>query len=133
MDKEPQTALQSKNSSAKKGDISGISSEPTTPLNFGAQKDKLPRWAQSIAGSEFKAEARKNSAVNESTASMQQLFEQNLKDMDAEAMRKEDSNLLQVPQKIDLLDGEDEDELQMMAQEDEGSEADERIARLRSS
>lgn len=66
---EPIVAYQSKHSSASKADISAASSEPATPLNFGAQKDKLPRWAQSIAGSEY-AEAHKKSAMDVSSDNM---------------------------------------------------------------
>lgn len=35
-EQEPMSGVQSNNSSAKKADVSGFSSEPTTPLNFGA-------------------------------------------------------------------------------------------------
>lgn len=127
---EPSPVHQPKTSSASKADISAASSEPATPLNFGAQKDKLPRWAQSVAGSEY-AEAHKKSAVDVSGASMQSLFEQNLKEMGNEAIRR-DWTELQASQKIDLLEGDDEDDLQL-ANEEEGSDADERIANWRSS
>jgi len=146
---EAASTSQSKHSSAAKADVSGVSSELATPLNFGGPKSSLPRWAQSIAGSDFTGDLNKKSAADDSNAShvndMQNIFEQNLKERGDDGIRAPMDLPLPsaAPQRIDMTEAEGEDELQLLAADnddglfealnDDASVDDDKITQHRSS